>query len=293
MATINFNDKIYLESGLNAFVSTLAPLRAFARSYSGATSRTGDAVIVPRISSLTATTFNQDYEVGGGTIGAITVNLNNHRIVSVDLTDRQVMENSPAQLATFAKQQGAALAKLVLQDVWSIITPGAFSNAVVTTAAANWKVAQVRAVRRALINDKAPADELSLIVDAEIYDSLLGDENITQAFQYGGAEGIREARIPRLLGMDVYESSVIPLNGVSLAGFGVHPDALAVAMRVLEPASSGQYESAMSMTDAQSGITLGYRRHYSTKTGKYYANFECLFGYAAGITAGMKLVTIP
>ena len=41
------------------------------------------------------------------------------------------------------------------------------------------------------------------------------------------------------------------------------------------------------------GITMGYRRHYNTSTGKHYANFECLFGFTPALTLGLAIVTIP
>jgi len=291
MSTIAFNDKIFLEQGLEAFVANLAPLRAFANDFSGATSRKGDAVIVPRVDAVTATTFDQSYETAGGEINAITVNLNQHKISTVDLTDTQAANHSPAQIGNFARQQGKALAKMVLQTMWSIITPGTFGAAIVTTAAANWTRTQVRAIRKALIEGNADSDMLSLIVNSDIYDALLGDTNITQAFQYGGTEAIRDGRIPRVLGFDLYESNVIPTNGVTLFGFGVHPDSMAVAMRYLEPQAPGEYLQVASATDDQSGITLGYRRHFNPGTGKHYASFECVFGFAAGITPGLKIIT--
>ena len=73
MASIALNDKIFTQVALQAFVAKLAPLNAFTRDFSGDARRKGDAIVVPLISGITATTFNQSYEVGGG---AITLNLN-------------------------------------------------------------------------------------------------------------------------------------------------------------------------------------------------------------------------
>ena len=40
--------------------------------------------------------------------------------------------------------------------------------------------------------------------------SLLGDSNITQAMQFGGAEPIREGQIPKLYGVDLVQSTKVP-----------------------------------------------------------------------------------
>ena len=65
--------------------------------------------------------------------------------------------------------------------------------------------------------------------------------------------------------------------------------AVAVAVRALEPQAPGEYLSATVVTDPQSGLTLGYRRHYSAGTGKHYVSFECVFGCSRAITGAAKL----
>ncbi len=291
MATINFDETIFLESGLESFTSELAPLNSFARDFSGSTSRKGDAVIVPRVDAVTATTFDSSYETGGGTLNAITVNLNKHKIVNVDLTDVQVSEASPANLERFARQSGKALAKMVLQDVWSIVLTTNFGNAVLTTSAASYSKTQIRAIRKALAEDDVPTDMLTGIFDVDIYDSLLSD--LDDADKYGSRAAVADAKIPSLYGIPIIESNIVPLNGISLAGFIAHPDSIAVAMRYLEPQAPQEYLSTARLVDNESGITMGYRRHYNTATGKHFASFECVYGKAVGLSKGLKLVTVP
>jgi hypothetical protein len=292
--TLNFNDGIYAQDVLNAFVATLAPLRAFSRDLSGATAAVGNAVYVPRIDAVTATTFNQSYTGTGGTVNTITVSLDKHRIQTIDLTDVQQLNSSAAKIENFARQQGQALAKIVLQDIWSVITTTNFGAAVVTTAASNWSKTQVRALRKQLSQSNVDLSQVSLVLDTETHDALLGDSTINQAYAYGGAEAIREGRIPRLMGFNVYESNVIPLNSISLTAFACHPDAIAVAMRNINTVvPDGVYQGLETLTDRASGISMGYRRYYDGGTGKVYASVECLFGYAAGLTPGLKIATVP
>jgi hypothetical protein len=292
--TLNFNDSIYAQDVLNAFVATLAPLRAFSRDLSGATAAVGNAVYVPRIDAVTATTFNQSYTGTGGTVNTITVSLDKHRIQTIDLTDVQQLNSSAAKIENFARQQGQALAKIVLQDIWSVITTTNFGAAVVTTAASNWSKTQVRALRKQLSQSNVDLSQVSLVLDTETHDALLGDASISPASAYGGAEAIREGRIPRLMGFNVYESNVIPLNSISLTAFACHPDAIAVAMRNINTVvPDGVYQGLETLTDPASGISMGYRRYYDGGTGKVYASVECLFGYAAGLTPGLKIATVP
>jgi hypothetical protein len=287
--TLNFNDSIFAQEALQAFVSKLLPLSAFSRSFSSETGRKGNAVYVPLVSGVTATTF-ANYSTAGGTVGTVTVNLTSHKVSTVDISDLNSANSSAADFTNFARQQGKALAKLVLQDILSIVTTGVFGAAVVTTA--TFTRTQVRAMRKALITSDAEVSESSLVVNADIYDALLNDTNIVQAFQYGGAEAIRDGMIPKIMGLSVYESTIIPTAGLStLIGFAAHSDSIAVAMRYLEPLEPGRYDSVEMVTDPETGMTLGYRRYYDPASGKAYASFEALYGYAAGLTPGLKIIT--
>jgi hypothetical protein len=294
MATVNFNDGIYAQEALQAFVASLTPLNAFSRDFSSQAAQRGNAVYVPRVDAVTSTTFNQSYTGSGGTINTITVNLDKHRINTVDLTDVQQLNSSAAVITNMARQQGKSLAKMVLQDIWSQLTIPNFGAAIVTTAASNWSRTQVRALRKALIESDVDMSLASLVADVDIYDALLGDSNITQAFQYGGSEAIREGRIPRLFGMNVYETNVLPSLTTTIGAFIVHPDAMAVAMRQFSSVvPTSAYEAFETVTDPESGITMQYRRLYDPNVGKMYASFECLFGYSTALTLGLKLATVP
>ena len=293
MSSIALNDKIFTQIALQAFVAKLAPLNAFTRDFSGDARRKGDAIIVPLISGITATTFNQSYEVGGGAITFATVSIDKHRIASIDLTDVQVANSSAAVMDNLAIQAGESLARIVLTDIWSAITVANFGAAILTTAGANYTIAQMGALRKVLAQRNVPTDRLSLIADSEIYSGLLTSNGVAQALNYGGAEAVRDGQIPRLLGMGIYESNIMPANAMTkLGGFVAHPDSIAIAMRYLEPQAAGEYLAAEQVT-ASNGITMGYRRHYNTSTGKHFANFECLFGFTPALTLGLAIVTIP
>jgi hypothetical protein len=293
MSTINFDPKIYANTALDAFVAALAPVRAFARDFSDLAVAKGSAVAVPRIDAITATTFNQSYTGSGGTVNAITVVLDKHRITTVDLTDVQRM-NSGINPSQMARQQGKALAKLVLQDIWSLITTVNFGAAAVTTAGANYSKNSLRAFRKALAESDVDMDMLSVFLGTTEYDALLGDANISQSFQFGSNQAIRDGIVGRCLGFDVYESNIIPLNGISLNAFACHPDAIAVAMRRFDAVvPDSTYEAFETPVDDESGLSMNYRLYYDGGTGKMYSSFECLFGYSAGLTPGLKLATKP
>jgi hypothetical protein len=299
MATINFNDKIFIQDALQAFTATLLPLNAFSRSYSAETRRKGDALAIPRVDPLSTTTFSYDnnsgypYESLGGTINTITLSLDKHQIVGVDLTDIQVANSSAAEISAFARQQGKALGLKVLQDVFGLMSIANYGAAVVTPASiADIGRLTMSSARTAMVKRNIPVNNVnSLVVNADIYQNLVNDANISQSFQYGGSEAIREARVPRLLGMDVYETNVLPLGGtLSLVGFLAHPDALAVAVRTLQPQDTGAYLSVETAVDDETGLAFTYRRHFNPGRGRHFASLECLFGFTTALTLGLGLL---
>lgn len=294
MSTINFADKIFAMEALQAFNASIVPFNAFTKSYSSLAGKVGDAIVVPRVDVLSTTTFayanNSDfpYEGSGGTVNAITVNLNNHQIVQVDITDIQAANSSPAEAVTFARQQGRALAKKVQQSVWASLIAANFGSAITAVSIASYGLSQLRAVRNTLMKRDVPKDQLSFIVNEDVYTNLLGDSNVTKALEYGGSEAIREGRIPRLIGANVYSTNILPANSISLVGMLVHPDSIALACRALIPQNPERYD-AFEVLTADNGLTMGYRRHYNPGRGKMYANFECLFGFSVGLTLGLGL----
>jgi hypothetical protein len=96
-----------------------------------------------------------------------------------------------------------------------------------------------------------------------------------------------EARIPRIYGFDVYETTIMPDNGENLVGFVAHPRGMVVAMRYLQPLRPESYLESGAITDPETGITLGYRRFYDNDSGKEIAAFECVYGRRTAITDGI------
>ena len=290
MSTLNRTMTAYSQMVLDQFVATLTPLNAFSRDFSSVAVQKGSTVAVPRYDAITSTTFNSTYTGTGGTVNTVTVTVNKHRINTVDLTDVQQLDTDVVW-TKFARQQGKSLGKLVLQDIWSVVTSTNFGAVRVTTIAGFGK-SKAAVLRKALADNGVDPSECSLVVDTELYDYLLADSNISYAMYYGGAEAIREGKIPRLLGMNVYESNCIPANGITLKGFACHPDSIAIAMRGFNSVvPDGAYEYFDTVTDPESGITITIRVLYDASTGKRHASVESLFGYSAALTLGMAMAT--
>lgn len=292
MATLtNVNDKIIAQRALEGFTEYLHPMNLFSTSFSDETKQKGDTIIVPLVGTLTATTFNQDYQVGGGTLTAVTISLNVHKIVPLSLTDVQFANSSVAQLEKWGFQAGEALASAITSHVFSYVTSGSpsFFATAYTFPVASWNVSRILTVRQAMTTAKVPLNNRAMFLDPTSYAQTIGDTNLSYANYAGSVDAIREARVPRVYGFDVRESNLIPTTD-TMYGFACHPSALALAIRGLQPQAASAYESAGLVTNPSTGATLGMRRHYQPSNGTHYLNFEAIFGATYGITAGLQRI---
>ena len=292
MATLtNVNDKIIAQRALEGLVDFLAPLNSFSTSFSDETTNKGDTVIVPLVGTLTATTFNQSYEVAGGTLTAVTVSINNHKIVPLSLTDVQFANSSVAQIEKWGYQAGQALGNQIISSVWTLITSGspAFFATAYTFPVASWNVSRLITVRQAMTVAKIPMDNRTLFLDPTSYSAMLSDTALQASYAAGNSSVISEGRVPRVMGFDVRESNLIPTTD-TMYGFAVHPSALAVAVRALSPQAPSEYLTAGVISQPETGASIGYRRHYQPATGTMHLNFEALFGATYGLTACLQRI---
>lgn len=297
MSTINFNDAIFAQEALEAFTANSPWLGLFSHSFNDEAAKVGSAVYVPRVDALVATTFNYTdnsgfpYEQTGGTVNTITVTLDQQFIVPIDITDLQAANSSAAKVVKFARQQGKAMAKAMWQRIATIFTTVNFGLAS-SISIANYGYTAGVSIRTILAKRDVPIDSVSLIINEDVQNSFLSDSIVYQNQVFGvNANVAMTGVVPKVAGMPVYETNVMPANGISLVGIAAHPDSVALACRYLEPINPGAYMDARRVIDDTSGIVMGYRRHYNPGRGKMFVNFEGLFGFAVGLSLGLRLLT--
>ena len=293
----NIQDVRIAQAFLEAFVATLTPLRAFSTDFSAEFTERGKTVNVPAIGAAGASyDFAGSYSQNAdSTVDSLPVVLDKHKVQSLHLTDKEVSESSWVTLERLARSKARQLAQDVLTTLWGSITQANYGDpALDPVEATAFDASSVLKIREACAAVNMPASERALILDDAYYSNLLGDDKISYSYLMQMSQpSLMEARIPRLYGFDVYESTIIPPNGENLVGFAAHPRGMVVAMRYLQPISSESYLEAGPVTDPATGITLGYRRYYDTDSGKMVAAFECVFGFKTAISAGIQRIVSP
>jgi hypothetical protein len=129
MATYtNLNNEIFANSAIEGLCKILLPVSTFARNFGPGAAQKGDQLLVPLISTLTATTFSGAYNVCGGTKTVATVNLTAHKIVQVGQSDVTAHSSSESDLRSFGYQMGMALGAEVLIDILKLVTTANFTG---------------------------------------------------------------------------------------------------------------------------------------------------------------------
>lgn len=296
MATINsaLVSDIIADKVIEAFAAELAPLAAFSTDFSPEAQAIGATVAVAIPANITASTTPNAYETEDtAALGAANVPLTGYAKATVAITDQQAATSTAAKLEKFATQQAKAVARKIIADAWALILNATYSQKV-TKALGSFSSGDVRALRVLLDKADVPVEDRSLILNPDFYDKLTADTtiNIASALHYGGTEVVRDGLIPKYLGFAMHNSNIIPANGENLVGFAVHPSAMAIAIRPLKPQAPGEYLETRVVSDEKSGISLGYRRHYSPGTGKHFCTFEAVYGAVAAVPAGLaRIVT--
>ena len=275
---------------LETFVAALMPLRAFSTDFSSEFVERGKTVHVPVVGAANASyDFKGSYaQNADSNVDTIPVELTKHKVQSLHLTDKEYSESSVISLERLARSKARQLAQDVLQDIWGAILSDDYDQAIPALAATGFDASKVLKIREACAAKNMPVSERSLILDDSFYTNLLGDDKISHSYLTQMSQpSLMEARIPRVYGFDIYETTILPENGEKLVGFAAHPRGLAIANRYLMPLRPESYLEAGPVTEPTTGITLGYRRYYDNDSGKEIAAFECVYGFKPAIKEGI------
>ena len=275
---------------LETFVAALMPLRAFSTDFSSEFVERGKTVHVPVVGAANASyDFKGSYaQNADSNVDTIPVELTKHKVQSLHLTDKEYSESSVISLERLARSKARQLAQDVLQDIWGAILSADYDQAIPALAATGFDAGKVLKIREACAAKNMPVSERSLILDDSFYTNLLGDDKISHSYLTQMSQpSLMEARIPRVYGFDIYETTILPENGEKLVGFAAHPRGLAIANRYLMPLRPESYLEAGPVTDPTTGITLGYRRYYDNDSSKEIAAFECVYGFKPAIKEGI------
>lgn len=294
----NLAQTILANRALNAFKAKLAPLGIFSTNFSAEAVQKGDKIKVPWFAEASAAVdFSGTYTTQGSTAEGLEVSINKRKFVSWGLTTEEMATLPSVSLDRFAVAKGHALAKAVLQDIFSVITAANYGSTaysqgsggdVVTASAANFDSAEVVQLAECADVDNWPEDGRGLVLHPAWHASLLGDADIIGTNGIRADNALADGKIREVAGFQLHKCNVIPGNSENLVGFAAHPDAILVAMRALIPESMANAPKVNVITDGDSGITLVLREWFDPDTDTAKRVLECNYGFLKGNPDGIK-----
>jgi hypothetical protein len=180
----------------------------------------GDTITIRKQASLTAAAFDRatGVVVQDVTESSLTVTVD----TIYDVTVQVLQEQWDFDLFDFnwqvAEPAGRALSRQAERLVAAALTAHATTTDLVT---AN-PVKSIIAARTALNKKEVPLEDRFLIVGSDAAALLLGDPLFLKANENGSDQALRAANLGRILGMEVYESVVVPSD----EAYVCHKDAL-------------------------------------------------------------------
>jgi hypothetical protein len=282
-----------LDSALSALKKQLLPLNAFTTVFRDVALQGTNKVVVPfhPLESTASTDFNGTYTFGNSTTNSREVTVNKRKYQSMGFTSSELARQPGLDLRKIGEMKGQKLAEDVLTDILGLVTNSNFGSAVHTGAASNFDVSDVIDIREACNQANFPKLGRSLFLDSTYDAYLLKDSNIRKALEFGGTEAIREGRIPRLLGFDYYDTTMIPANGENLKGMALYQNAILVAFAPIPPAGHLANKVAyQSLTDPETGLTIEYRGWGIENTDQTVDVIEVNYGFGKGDEGALKRI---
>ena len=191
--------------------------RAYESEFGGGT---GDTVTIRKQASLTASLYNRvdGVQVQDVTESSVTVTVSDLYDISVEI----LQEQWDFEVVDFGWQIAEPAGRALARQAESLV------SAHLATHSAPLAVPQVDLIegfieaRKGLNDSEVPLDQRFILVSTDVAAMLLLDPNFLKANEAGDAGALREARIGRMLGMEVIENVTLEAN----TAYVCHKDAL-------------------------------------------------------------------
>lgn len=296
----NMTNTVLAGMALEAFTDSLAPIAAFSLNFSAEAAQRGDKVKVMQIpASDAAADFAGTYLIQDADATGLDITIDKIKYVSWSLTTDELLNQPQLSMERFAMQKGAALALSMFQDVLSVVTAANYGDTEttnftvtngdkVTVTAANFDSLELAYVAHAADCKKWPRMGRSLLLTPGHYNALFEDATIVGSNGVLGNSLLLDKVVPRVMGMDVYESTAIPANAENLVGFACVPNAILIANRVRIPdANVANRPDVQVLSDPKTGASIVLRDWFDPDNDAHKRVLEVTYGYRVGDSEGI------
>ena len=250
------------QSALDNLSAQQTPVSAFSTDFSSEIADVGESISTRIATAVAAGDATSGYTASDVTSSAKTVTLNKHKHFTMAVTDLEIAKGGMSMLErTFVRPGTHSVINAMVDDLMALIVASEFGNVTGVITATNFGADDVATLAGDLTTLNVPKNERALIILPTYYAGLAQDNAIQASYASTLDDSLRDHRVPRVHGFNVYEYSDIPTNSENLAGFACGPESLLIAAR--QPAIPQNWSGAVeSAPDPDSGLTIQLRSWY-------------------------------
>lgn len=247
----------------------------------------GESVKIGKRGALTANTKTAtgDVTLQSPTATGVTVTLDTHKEVTIDLTDVTKAKQAKKLdiMEGYAKDAAAVLLECVedaLAALYASLTATVVAFDVTSTAT---KKASLLNLRKAFTDAKVPKSEQRyLYLGSTATTEIMEEDSFTRVDAVGSAETLESGQIARpLFGFKPFESQSVVTTGTTTKvehGIAYTKDALVVATRPLPAPAAGLGVISNVVVDPETGIALRTLLSYNSSKLAEQLTIDLLFG---------------
>lgn len=271
MAFNELQQKAISEYAVFAAHKNLAKLQLFSHTFTELEGRPGESIAVPVYDLAAAASFNVDtnnYGSGTNEVGGMLINLDQHLVKSVAITDKELAFTGISWARDTASALAESLTRGINSYVFGLINETNVSLTASFDATAKNVVANLYAVAE---ENDLPVDKCIVVLNPAQYAKVLG---LVDYSLIGTGDYLTTGVINNLFG---FKAFVCSSNLPSGKGCIILDEAMGIASKYLAPMTPDAYPEAWAITD-ESGLTMGARRFMDLNKGSNNFSMDVLFG---------------
>lgn len=180
--------------------------------------------------------------------------------------------------------------KVALQTsalMFAKIVASSFGMELVLGDPASFDASDVNAAETALATATGLGTERYMILKTDYFKSLRDDTSIASSQFTGSSDVVRNGVIPGIYGFnEIIRTNVLP-TAEHMVGLVTDATGLLFAQAIEDPRNKIEDVEFELAVDPDTGITLGFSGHYSSKTRKFHGNVESWIGCGIGRPEGL------
>lgn len=274
----SFTPEITAQRALNKLETEVNLIKFINTDYSPEVSTRGKVVKVPKYGNFQVNDKAATVEIilQDPADSEVAVTLNQHKEVSYLVEDVATAVANPGVIEGYL--QNAMLEIYEAAEEYAFSVAGTLTQSIPSTVYTSANVLPaIKSARKTLTDGRAPKSNRGLFTSTEIYNTLLGTNNLAFQQNYGNNVAIADGMVPKIYGFQAYESLFTPVSEAdAVTNLAIHKDALTMVARSLP--TLGSSDSIRQAIVVRDGFPMRVTMSYDHKALGVIVTVDALYG---------------